>query len=88
MCVLHKCDTPACINVDHLFLGTREANVRDMVSKGRQARRDRHSQAKITTEIATAIRESDLTQNLLAAQYGLNQSTISNIVTGRTWGVP
>lgn len=34
--VLHKCDTPPCINIDHLFLGTPQDNVDDMIAKGRQ----------------------------------------------------
>lgn len=42
LCVLHSCDTPACVNENHLFLGTRPQNSLDMVRKRRAATGDRN----------------------------------------------
>lgn len=33
--VLHKCDVPNCVNVDHLFTGTHQDNTVDKIRKGR-----------------------------------------------------
>jgi hypothetical protein len=33
--VLHRCDTPLCVNPDHLFIGTQKDNIHDAINKGR-----------------------------------------------------
>jgi hypothetical protein len=38
LCVLHRCDVPACANPGHLFVGSKKDNTQDMIKKGRDAR--------------------------------------------------
>lgn len=86
MCVCHRCDNRACINPDHLFLGTNSENMADMTAKGRQARGTSNARAKLTEADVLAIRSaSGITQQKLAKQYGVGQILISRIRRGKLW---
>ncbi len=37
--ICHKCDTPACVNPDHLFKGTQRDNLLDACRKGRRIKK-------------------------------------------------
>ncbi len=41
-CVLHRCDTKACVNPKHLWSGTLKDNSQDCKNKGRTARGDKN----------------------------------------------
>lgn len=87
MQVLHKYDNPACVNPDHLFLGTQADNMADKKAKKRAnvARGERHYLSKLTNEQVLAIRASDAVQARLCEQYGVRPSTISDIKHLKRW---
>ena len=88
--VLHHCDTPPCVNPDHLFLGTHADNVADMIAKGRPGgpyrRGESHCQAKLTEADVRKIRAAKgLLLRELAAQYGVSPNTIGKVRRREQW---
>jgi hypothetical protein len=70
---------PACINPNHLFLGTHDANNKDMAAKARTRRGLAHHNAKLSAAEVEAIRLDVRPQPIVAAKYGINQSTVCRI---------
>lgn len=89
--VLHKCDNRACVNVEHLFLGTLLDNNRDRAMKGRSRppRGEQHGSSKLKTADILQIRallKSKVTMRELGNRYGVSSVAISHIKHGVTWG--
>jgi hypothetical protein len=85
--VCHKCDTRACVNPDHLFLGTPKINQHDKLRKGRDAAPcgENHHASVLTTSDVLAIRASEESGVILAAKYGVKPSTVTKIRKGKAW---
>lgn len=85
MHVLHRCDVPACINPDHLFIGTHIDNVADMVAKGRNTRGETVGNSKLTAADVLAIRSSVAKGIELARTTGFSPGTISLVRNKKIW---
>lgn len=79
--VCHRCDTPACVNPTHLFLGTATDNLRDMARKGRNDGPAPKLTAKQVREIR-ALRGS-LSQMAIAMRFGVSASAVYKIFHGK-----
>lgn len=101
MFVLHKCDIPACVNPDHLFLGTQADNVADMDRKGRGNRPgtkgEENGQSIYTDEQVRAVRRmygpprgrgarnKGITQHEVAKRLNVSRAFVHDVVNNRSW---
>lgn len=83
--VLHRCDTPGCVNPAHLFLGTHADNMADREAKRRAARGEAAGKASFTNEQVRAIRADPRAYTEIAKDYGVGSSSVGDVRTGRSW---
>lgn len=87
--VCHKCDNPACVRVDHLFLGTAKENTQDSISKGRfGGLKSARAQRRYSPETVTAIRAArrdGFSWTVLAAEFGGTWQTARRAALGETY---
>lgn len=96
---LHNCNNPPCCNPFHVYDGTPSQNQFDSIKAGTAvvlregwrstARGEGSGMAKLTDEAVREIRRryatGRITQEELGAEFGVNQTKISDVVNRRTW---
>jgi hypothetical protein len=89
MCVCHKCDNPACINPEHLFLGTHNDNMQDMKNKNRSTYGEKHAMAKLKEIEVKEIRRKRVKYGTkvseLSKEYGISKTQVSRIIRKERW---
>ncbi len=96
--VNHTCDNPKCFKPNHLYAGTQQDNMKDMVERKRQAsgdkigkhvRGEKHPSVKLNEEKVLSIRElysqRQLTQEKIAVLFKVSRGTIRDITTRKSW---
>lgn len=88
--VMHSCDNPPCVNPEHLSVGSRSDNMRDMASKRRgnaHHNDQRHPSARLTDAQVAEIRRlavRGIPRRDIARQFGVSESHTGNLITRRS----
>jgi len=93
--VRHKCDNPACVNPEHLELGTQKDNVQDCIMRGRKpemptiiAKGVKCKKSNLTEDDVREIRilrGFGFTLKELKSKYNINEGSIWKIVNRINW---
>lgn len=90
--VLHRCDNRLCVRPGHLFLGTHQDNMNDMVAKGRARSPvimgEKNGSARLDPQKVREIRrlrENGNSYVEIAELYGVGETTVGSVCNGISW---
>lgn len=88
--VCHSCDNPACVNPEHLWLGTDKDNAQDSVIKGRNyyKKGENHPKAILKNEQVIIIKnklKNKETITKISKEMNIAFETVKSIKKGKIW---
>lgn len=86
--VCHTCDNRMCVNPEHLFLGTHQENVTDMVQKKRNVKGENHWSNRLTEKQVKEIKymlKNNINYKIISNRYGVSHHTIFDIKRNKSW---
>jgi hypothetical protein len=96
MFICHKCDVPACVNPEHLFIGTPKDNHTDMRNKNRHSNPPRNLHdcgeyrynSKLNDDLVRNIRieySHGASMYSIAKRLQMSNTTISKVINRLSW---
>lgn len=87
--VCHTCDVRACVNPEHLFLGTIVENRADCVAKRRHSHGQSHGWSKLTNDdviqMRTLFATGAYSKVEISRQFGVTPSAAGKAINGKMW---
>jgi len=87
--ICHACDNPLCVNPLHLFLGNQLTNIKDMMSKSRDAFvGERNPNAKLNEKMvreAIRLRDNGNSFTSISRVFNVSRQTITDAIKRKTW---
>jgi len=74
--VRHKCDTPSCVNPQHLVSGTQKDNIADAVRRKRIATGVRNGHCKYSDSVIREVRDAEGTNGEIARRFGIDRKYV------------
>lgn len=100
-CVCHRCDTPACVNPEHLFAATQLDNIADRHAKGRTSKGASHSEklrakprprrhapyklTEVDIREMFELRKGGMVLSEIAARFNCAPTMVSAVMRRKVW---
>lgn len=83
--VLHACDNPRCVEINHLSYGSHLDNAKDRTERMRSAFGEKNGKSYLKQEDVLKIFNDHRASRIVAEEYGCASKTVRNIRNGTTW---